>query len=304
MAKSKPLNLYFRVEALAWKAFLGGLGAVSIETASNWGAGVLPLVGPLTSANKTARRNIAMAFPNETEAWRKNVLKECWREVGRMAGEFPHMGKFVERLERGDIVFEGREKLEAMRGQAAVYIGGHFTNWEVTSLCLAQADPDCYFTYRPANNPIVDKDIIETRRAFGLELQAPKGREGGMGLLRALAKKRTVALMNDQKYNRGVAAPLFGYDCMTADGPTRLALKFKAPLIPISGKRLGGLRFHVKVHDPIPLNYDQPESDESVRDGVIKVNQFIEAQIREAPEQWFWVHRRWPKQAWAKAGVM
>ncbi|MDX2274761.1 MAG: lysophospholipid acyltransferase family protein [Hyphomonadaceae bacterium] len=304
MAKSKPVNFYFRLEALAWKAFLGGLGAVSPETASRWGANVLPLIGPLTSANKTARRNIAMAFPNESEAWRENVLKECWREVGRMAGEFPHMGAFVERLERGDIIFEGREKLEALRGQAVVYIGGHFTNWEVTSLCLAQADPDCYFTYRPANNPIIDKDIVETRRAFGLELQAPKGREGGMGLLRALTKKRSVALMNDQKYNQGVAAPLFGYDCMTADGPTRLALKFRAPLIPISGRRIGGLRFHVKVHDPIPLNYDAPEDAESVRDGVFKVNQFMEARIREAPEQWFWVHRRWPKEAWQKAGVM
>jgi KDO2-lipid IV(A) lauroyltransferase len=304
MAKSKPLNLYFRLEALAWKAFLGGLGGISAERASRWGAGALPWIGPLTSADKTAARNIAMAFPNETAAWRDRVRKECWREIGRMAGEFPHMGEFVRRLERGDIIFEGREKIEAMRGQPAVYIGGHFTNWEVTSLCLAQADPDCYFTYRPANNPIIDRDIVETRRAFGLELQAPKGREGGMGLLRALTKKRGVALMNDQKYNQGVAAPLFGYDCMTADGPTRLALKFRAPLIPLSGRRIGGLRFHVKVHDPISLNYDAPDDDESVRDGVAKVNQFMEARIREAPEQWFWVHRRWPKEAWAKAGVM
>ena len=304
MAKSKPLNFYFRVEGLAWKAFLGGLGALSIESASKFGANLLPIIGPLTSANKTAERNIALAFPNESEAWRANVLKECWREVGRMAGEFPHMGKYVERLNRGDIIFEGREKLEAVKDKGAVYIGGHFTNWEVTSLCLAQADPTCYFTYRPANNPIIDHDIVETRRQFGLELQAPKGREGGMGLMRALAKKRTVALMNDQKYNMGVASPLFGYDCMTADGPTRLALKFKVPLIPISGRRLDGLKFRVTVHDPIPLNYDAPEDDASVVDGVNRINQFMEARIREAPEQWFWVHRRWPKEAWVKAGVM
>ena len=304
MAKPKPISFYFRLEALVWKAYLGWLGALSVERASRWGAGVVPLIGPLTSANKTALRNLRLAYPNETELWRQRVLKETWAEVGRMSGEFPHMGEFVERLERGDVVFEGRERIEAARGQGAVFIGGHFTNWEVTSLCLAQADPDCYFTYRPANNPIIDRDIVETRRAFGLELQAAKGREGGMGLLRALAKKKTIALMNDQKYNMGVAAPLFGYDCMTADGPARLALKFKVPLIPISGRRVSGLRFHVRVHDPIPLDYDRPEDEASVLEGVRRVNQFMEARIREAPEQWFWVHRRWPKEAWVQAGVM
>lgn len=304
MAKSKPVNLYFRLEALAWKAFLGGLGALSVERASRWGAGVLPLVGPLTSANKTALRNLRLAFPNETETWRESVRKECWREVGRMAGEFPHLGKFVERLDRGEIAFEGREKIEAARGAAAVYIGGHFSNWEVSGLCLAQADPDCNFTYRPANNPIIDQDIVDQRAAYGLKLQAPKGKQGGMGLLRTLARKHSVAVLNDQKYNHGVAAPLFGHDCMTADGPTRLALKFKAPMIPVLAKRISGVKFEVKVYDPIPLNYDNPDDPESVREGVFRVNEFMEARIREAPEQWFWVHRRWPKEAWKEAGVM
>ena len=63
-----------------------------------------------------------------------------------------------------------------------------------------------------------------------------------MGLLRSLMKKRSIALMNDQKYNAGLAVPLFGYECMTADGPTRLALKFKVPLIPITGRRIEGTR--------------------------------------------------------------
>lgn len=304
MAKSKPVNFGFRIEALAWKAYLGGLGALSVERASGFGASVLPTIGSFTSANKTAQRNLRLAFPNETEAWRANVLKECWREIGRMSGEFPHMGKFVERLKRGDIVFEGAERIAAVQGKGAVYIGGHFTNWEVTSLCLAQVDPTCYFTYRPANNPIIDRDIVETRKQFGLELQAPKGRSGGMGLLRALTQKRTIALMNDQKYNSGVAAPLFGYDCMTADGPTRLALKFNVPLIPITGRRVGGLKFHAKAYEPIPLDYAKPDDEQSVIEGVRRINQFMEARIREAPEQWFWVHRRWPKEAWVKAGVM
>lgn len=304
MAKSKPVNFYFRLEALAWNAYIGGLGALGLERASNWGAAIVPKVARATSAWKTAIRNIRMSFPNESDAWHEEVREECFRELGRMSGEFAHMDKFLEKYRSGELVFEGREKIEATRGKGAVFIGGHFTNWEVTSLCLAQADPDCHFTYRPANNPIIDKYIVDNRASFGLVLQAAKGQEGGMGLLRSLKKGRSVALMNDQKYNKGLPAPFFGYECMTADGPTRLALKFNVPLIPLSGRRMEGTRFHVRVHDPIPLDYANPASEQSVYDGVRRVNEFIEARVREAPGQWFWAHRRWPKEAWKKAGVM
>jgi KDO2-lipid IV(A) lauroyltransferase len=303
MAKSKPVNFGYRVEALLWDGVQALFGAFKLEKASALGASLLQGIGPLTSPNKTALRNLRLAFPNESEAWRREVLKAMWAEFGRITGEFPHMHEFPARLADGRIVFEGREHIARARETGAVYIGGHFSNWEVTSVCLAGADPDCYFTYRPANNPIIDKKIIETRKSFGLTLQSAKGRSGGMALMRTLGRKGTVALMNDQKYNEGVAVPLFGHDCMTADGPTRLALRFKVPLAPLSGRRMGGVTFKVTAHSPIALDYDAPLED-AVLSGVKRVNAFMEARIREAPEQWFWVHRRWPKSAWIDAGVM
>ncbi len=303
MAKSKPLNFYFRMEALAWNAYVGAMGALGLTRASRWGAAIAPTVGQFSSAHKTALRNLRMAFPDQNDAWHREVRQGMWAELGRLSGELPHMGEFLKKFRAGDIDYQGRERIAATIGKGAVFIGGHFTNWEVTSLCLAQTDPSCYFTYRPANNPIIDRYIVDTRREFGLDLQAPKGQQGGMGLLRALAKGKSVALMNDQKYNTGLAAPLFGYDCMTADGPTRLALKFKVPLIPISGRRIEGQRFQVRVHEAIALDYDKPDDEATVLAGVLRINQFMEAHIREAPEQWFWAHRRWPKEAWAKAGV-
>jgi Kdo2-lipid IVA lauroyltransferase/acyltransferase len=304
MAKSKPVNLGFRLEAMAWYAYVGALSALGLENASKLGAAVVPPVATFSSAWKTAIRNIRMCFPDESDAWHQDVRKESFRELGRLSGEFPHMGKFLDKYRSGDLVFEGRERIEATLGKGAVFIGGHFTDWEVTSLCLAQTDPTCHFTYRPANNPIIDKYIVETRAAFGLTLQAAKGETGGMGLLRSLKKGRSVALMNDQKYNMGLAVPLFGYDCMTADGPTRLALKFNVPLIPITGRRIKGTKFVATAYPAIPLDYDKPNDEQTVFDGVKRVNEFIEARIREAPAQWFWAHRRWPKEAWVKARVL
>jgi len=304
MAKPKPVDLGFRLQALAWNLYVGGLGALGLERASRWGGAIVPAIAPMSSAWKTALRNIKMCFPDESEDWHRAVRKESFQELGRMTGEFAHMDKFLEHYRRGELVFEGKEIVEATLGKGAVFIGGHFTDWEVTSLCLAQTDPTCHFTYRPANNPIIDKYIVETRAAFGLGLQAAKGKEGGMGLLRSLKKGRSIALMNDQKYNMGLAVPLFGYECMTADGPTRLALKFKVPLIPITGRRIGGVKFVARAYEPITLDYDKPDDEATVYAGVKRVNEFMEARIREAPGQWFWSHRRWPKEAWMKAGVM
>jgi KDO2-lipid IV(A) lauroyltransferase len=304
MAKSKPVNLGFRAEALAWDAYVGGMRALGLERASRWGAGIVPLAARFSSAYKSALRNIRMSFPNESDAYHEEMRAETFRELGRLSGEFPHMEKFLTKFRNGEIEYIGREKLEATIGKGAVLIGGHFTNWEVTSLVVAQTDPTIHFTYRPANNPIIDKYIVDTRAEFGLVLQAAKGETGGMGLLRSLKKNRSVALMNDQKYNKGLAMPLFGYDCMTADGPTRLALKFKVPLVPISGRRIEGTRFRVTIHDPIPLDYEKANDEQTVYDGVKRINQFMEARILEAPAQWFWAHRRWPKEAWRKAGVM
>jgi KDO2-lipid IV(A) lauroyltransferase len=303
MAKSKPNNPLFMLEAAVWHAYVGGLRAIGLKNATALGAAIVPAVGSLTSAHKTSLRNIKMAFPNEGDAWHREVRAEMWREVGRMSGEFPHMDKFLEKYRTGEVEFRGRERVEATLGKGAVFIGGHFSDWEIASLCLAQTDTTCHFTYRPANNPIIDKYIVETRAKFGLALQAAKGREGGMGLLRSLKKGRSVALMNDQKYNMGLSVPFFGQECMTADGPTRLALKFEVPLIPITGRREGD-RYIATAYEPIPLDYDKPDDEQTVYDGVKRVNEFMEARVREAPAQWFWAHRRWPKEAWKKAGVM
>src|SRR5215468_457046 len=99
MTKSKPVNIIFRLEAAAWYAFAGGIGALPIGGAAQLGAAVVPTIGAFTSAHKTALRNIRMSFPNENDAWRQKVRKDMWREIGRMAGEFPHMGEFVKKLD-------------------------------------------------------------------------------------------------------------------------------------------------------------------------------------------------------------
>ncbi len=304
MAVATTVTPYHRVEAFAFDAYQGYFRNKQVVRAGQAGASLLRTIGPLTSANTTGLRNLRLAYPNESEAWRADVLRAVWDEVGRTAGEFPHMHEFTSLGDDPSIEIIGRERFAALKQTGAVFIAGHFSNWEAMAVGLVESGVQCHVTYRPANNPLVDQRIVAQRARYGVRLQAAKGIEGGVALARALRAKETVVLMNDQKYNEGVAAPLFGHDCMTADGPTRLALRYKVPLTPLSLQRIDGqARFRMVVHEALPLDYDADEKTE-IPASVARINRFMEARIREAPAQWFWVHKRWPKEAWAKAGVL
>jgi len=90
---------------------------------------------------------------------------------------------------------------------------------------IVDAGVTCQMTYRAANNPYVDERIKKSRERYGVKLFAPKGGEGARELLEAMERGESVALMNDQKFNGGIAAPFFGQPAHTAAGPSRLALR-------------------------------------------------------------------------------
>jgi KDO2-lipid IV(A) lauroyltransferase len=163
---------------------------------------------------------------------------------------------------------------------------------------IATSGIDCEMTYRAPNNPYIDAIWKKTRAAYGTKLFAPKGAEGSRELLSGLQKGRSVALMNDQKFNEGLALPFMGAPAHTAAGPTRLALRFGADLQPMTVERLPGARFRVIVHDPIPLARTGSRQGD-LEAGVAKVNAFVEAEVRAHPDQWFWVHKRWANEAYA-----
>lgn len=305
MAVARRFSFSERVEAWFFQRYFDHYARMGVDEASAAGAAFARRIGPLTPTHRVALNNMRLAFPEAPAAQIDAWLAAMWEHLGRLAGEFPHLGSFEPFSDDGRIVVENAERLFAIGdgGGPVVFISGHFSNWELMPATIVRSGAPCRMTYRAANNPFIDDVIQATRRAYGATYQSAKGTEGGMGLLRALKAGQSVALMNDQKYNAGLAAPLFGHDAMTADAPTRLALRFGVDLQPMSVVRTQGARFRVIVHDPIAFDRTLPTED-AVRDGVLAVNRFIEAQVRAHPEQWFWVHRRWPKEAWAAAGIV
>ena len=291
-------DLAWRLEALGFD-LLGLLFALMpIETASSLGAAVLRLIGPLSGANRIAERNLRIAFPDLDAQARRRLLVAQWENLGRLTAEFQLMHKLTPATGRVEIV--GGEKLRAVAqsGKPAILVSGHFSNWEVMAAVIVHLGVRCQVTYRAANNPYIDRRIIETRRRYGVTLMAPKGGDGSREVLAAMAQGEAVAFLNDQKFNQGVVAPFFGVPATTAPGPTRLALRFDCPMIPMSVQRLKGARFRVTIWDSIaPEKTGDRTAD--IAQGVRNMNAFVEDRVREHPEEWFWTHRRWPKEAYA-----
>ena len=295
-------RLGHRGEALAWDAYTAFFRSMSIDKASDRAAKLLRFIGPKTSAHRIARINMQRCFPEAAEPELDRLLNNMWDGFGRLFGEMPHLDKFAdpdffnERVE-----FVGRETLEKARenGQSLVIVSLHNSNWEISGAALMQSGLNCHMAYRPANNPFIDQRILQTRASYGIKLMAAKGGEGAKRLIGALKSGQSVALMNDQKMNDGVEAPFFGHPSMTAPGSTRLAMRNKYPMVPVSIRRLGGVRFRVTVHDPIKMS-ENPDKAKAIIETVTSFNQWAESVIREAPEQWFWVHRRWAKDVYRK----
>jgi KDO2-lipid IV(A) lauroyltransferase len=300
MAKaSLAQDLLWRLEAAAYDLAEALARAVPIDVASNFGAWLLKTVGPLTSVHRTAETNLRIAFPEASDAEIARLLEAQWREVGRLAGEFTILDRII--ADPGRVEVEGAERLQAIRdgGGPVVFISGHFSSMETMSAVIVHAGIPCQITYRALNNPYVDARFRKARFRYGVRMFAPKGGSGARELLRALDRGESVALMNDQKFNGGVAAPFFGVTAYTAPGPSTFALRYGVPLQPMSVQRTGVGRFKVIVHDPIHLA-DTGDRTADIEAGVRQVNAFIEDRIRERPTEWFWVHKRWPNEHYKK----
>lgn len=300
MSSAKPSfwqDMAWRFEALMYDLFVGVVRALPVDTASDMGAWLLKAIGPITPTQKLVRQNLDLAFPDKDEAWKANVARAQWDNLGRTFAEFAIMDRI--RIANGRVEVVNIERLKAIAESQTpvVFISGHFANWEIMPSTIVDAGVDCQMTYRAANNPYVDERIKAGRMRYGVRLFAPKGGDGAKELLIAMAKGESVALMNDQKFNRGVATPFFGRSVDTAPGPTRLAMRFGTVLQPMTVERLHKARFRVIVHEPIEVD-DTGHKAVDIDSTVAKVSAFIEEVVRARPEEWFWVHKRWPNDAY------
>ena len=290
--------LVWMLEAAAFDVVCSLTRLFPIDAVSDFGAWVFRTIGPLTGAHRVAEQNLRIVFPRAGDAEIKTLLRAQWTELGRSLAEFAIVDRIVSDSDRIEVCGEALLGAIAAGGGPVVFISGHFSNFELMAAAIVRAGVKCQVTYRAMNNPYVDARVRAVRFKYGVRMFAPKGLEGARELIRALERGESVALMNDQKFNGGVAAPLFGLMAHTAPGPSTFALRFGIPIVPMSVERLGAAaRFRIIVHEPMRLE-DTGDRPADIEAGVRRINAFIEDRVLARPAEWFWVHRRWPNEVY------
>ena len=276
-------------ETLGAVFYLGLLRILPVDAASALGGIVLRVVGPCLSAHRTADKNLRRVFPEKSDAWIQETLKDMWDNLGRTIGELPHLSRIMD--PKSDRVhIKGGEHVQALAADdvGGIFFSAHLANWELAALMVAREGLPLHLFYRPPNNPFMHWLFKWMRRGNGTLLpKSAAGARHGVSLLRA---REHLGMLIDQKMNDGVSVPFLGHMAMTNPTLGRLAIKYKVPVVPTRVIREKGAYFTVVAAPPL----FQGEENVTPEQLTAAANDILSTWIREKPGQWFWVHQRWP----------
>jgi len=284
----------YRLEAFGFWVVIGLLKLLPLDMASAIMGTLFRKVGPQIRVSRRAERNLQKVFPDMNPPEISDVIQGMWDHLGRLVAEYAHLEdlRCFHENSRVEVVNPEILARTKLSGGGAIVITGHIGNWEAQGFAATDQGVRAAVVYRTANNPLVDRQIYELRKPI-VEAQFPKGTSGVRGILQHLKSGGVVAMLVDQKMNDGVPVPFFGRDAMTAPAAAEIAYKYDYPLIPLRSERLEGSRYRVTVYPPMDLpKTGNREAD--VRATLVEINKTLEEWIRERPEQWLWLHNRWP----------
>jgi KDO2-lipid IV(A) lauroyltransferase len=249
---------------------------------------------------QVALQNLRIAFGQEkSERQIYDIAKRTFQHLGMMAFEFfwiPRMdvGAFKRRVE-----IEGLDGaltlLEKKRG--ILLLLSHFGNWELMGLMSKViGSPIMVITKPIKKNRWVDRLITEVRREGGLEVIPTEN--AGRKVIRALSQNRVVGILVDQRAKRseGVWADFFGRKAPTTPALAILAMKTGAPVLPVFMVRNGFQKHRLLIKEPLELIHTG-DVKKDVEANTQLFNHTLESMIRQYPDHWFWVHRRWERKS-------
>jgi KDO2-lipid IV(A) lauroyltransferase len=285
-------SIAYLAQVLALAVVMSLFACLPVDWASGLGGSIAGLIGPRLSLSRRAAKNIARAFPENDEATNRRIIRGMWNNLGRSLAEHPHLARICAAGSRRVEIVNGEAVARLLAsGEPGILFGGHFCNWEVgPSIIHRLMGSSLLSIYRAANNPWFDRLMKSWRPP---RIAVSKGATGGREVLRHLRGGGSVAMLVDQKMNDGIAVPFFGRDAMTAPAIARLALRFHCPIVPIRTERLDGARFRFTVLPQIEVSVTG-DQDAAILAIMTRINAVLESWVRARPEQWLWLHRRWP----------
>jgi KDO2-lipid IV(A) lauroyltransferase len=234
-------------------------------------------------------RNLEMALPELTATDRRRIVDGVFRSIARLLVAFARLPRIRRENVAEWIRCEGFEHFEeALRGgRGALVATGHLGNWELSAFAHALLASPMHVVVRPLDNPRLDALVARRRTLSGNRIIEKK--DFARGILKALYADQAVGILVDQNTSPeyGVFVDFFGIPACANAGFARLAAHSGASVIPgcaLWSEREG--RYVLRFYPPVEITGD-------VQADTQRVQKRLEAIIREHPDQWLWIHRRW-----------
>jgi KDO2-lipid IV(A) lauroyltransferase len=272
------------------------LGALPRRVARRFAAAVTRVLFTLQpKLQKTAEFNLRLAFPDWTDAQRKDATRKMVRNLGWMAAEFARLPRLTKENIEDVVILEGHENfLEGQRrGNGVLYLTGHIGAWELSSFAHALYGYPLHYMARPLDNKRLDALVNKYRCASGNRPIFKN--ESARVMLKILKDSGTVGILADQNTLpvEGVFVDFFGKLACTTTGLSRVALHTGAAVVP-------GYAYWDETIQKYRLRFEPPleliqtgDTERDVFENTQRFAKVIEEIIRKHPDQWVWVHKRW-----------
>ena len=257
---------------------------------SNLGGKLFEIIGPIFRSKNIIKKNLKIAMTNIGSEEITKISKLMWNNYGRVFAEYMFIKDFRFNKLGSNIQVEGQDILENLKktNQSAIFISGHFANFELMAMHIEKSGLDLCAIYRPLNNIFINKIMERIRKKYICKNQIRKGIGGLKNLINFTKKNYSTALMIDQRVSEGTLSNFFNKKAYTTTMPAQLVKKFNMPIIPVYIERLNGLKFKIKICKP--LYFEENSSIQYITD---ELNLILQEMVKLNPYQWIWSHNRW-----------
>jgi KDO2-lipid IV(A) lauroyltransferase len=282
------------LETTSFRFFFWMIRRLSLEHALQLSAFAFGLAGPHSDKAKKAGNNLLIAFPELSEQRQGQMIRQIFRHLGYSVAELIKLEQiWEEREQRIEFVLEPEARKHMESKRATIFVTAHVGAWQVAPLVTRQFGFDISAIYAPESNPAIHDLMHDLRKSFGEKLIPADA--GPRPVIKELHAGHSIIMAMDTRPKTGKLIPFFGIDALTNTSAAGLALRTGSALVVSRAERLPDARYRITVYDPLvcPIP-DAPVKEQAVAMTEI-VHRYFEDWIREYPQQWICLKRRWPK---------
>ena len=278
---------YFFQSVIVYLLFLIGR-ILGLTISRKLFAALFVFFGPILRSNKIAEKNLKIIDHKISNDEIKKIIKNMWKNYGITFIEYIYLKYFHKNNFYVNVKDEGNLLQIIKENKPVIFVSGHFANFELMSMEITKKGIPLATVYRPLNNFFLNPFMEFLRKKYICKNQIKKGIGGVRESIYYLKKKKSIALMIDQRVSEGEKIEFFNKSAFTTTLPAQLSIKFNIDILPVYIERDKENNYKIEFQKRI-----QPKDFASKLDLTKKLNKVLEKMVVRNLCQWILTHNRW-----------